>query len=309
MKRNNCKLLPHIRQDLYGLSPSSVQFYSWPIKTFNVQKQWSYSQGEGVTIAVIDTGCDLDHEDIKSNITDGINLIDRTKDPFDDNGHGTHVAGTIAAINNGVGMVGVAPKSRIVPIKALGGDGSGSNKNVAEGIVWAVDRGVDIITMSLGSEHPSIQIEKAIQYAKEHNVIIFCAAGNSGIESGIQYPAKYKHTISIGSIDKNLSLCEFSCCGDELDFLAPGEDIVSAIPGNNYASMTGTSMANPFAVGCAALLLSYAKKIKFASLDNMLRSSEDYVSVFAKKAQKLSDYKYSGLRKYEGNGIIRPFFI
>lgn len=307
-RRKDCKLLPHKRIELYGLSTDSAQFFSWPIKTFNVQKQWAYSKGEGVVIAVIDTGCDLDHEDIKTNIVSGINLINRGKDPFDDNGHGTHVAGTIGAIDNGIGMVGIAPQARIMPIKALGGDGSGSNKNVAEGIVWAVDMGADIITMSLGSEYPSIQIEKAVNYARDHNVIIFCAAGNSGIESGIQYPAKYKHTISIGSIDKNLSLCEFSCCGDELDFLAPGEDIVSAIPGNNYASMTGTSMANPFAVGCAALLLSYAKKIKFSSLDNMLQSNEDYVSVFAKKAQKLSDYRYSGRKKYEGNGIIRPFF-
>lgn len=306
--RKQCKLLPYTRTDIYGLSPTSTQFYSWPIKKFDVTKQWKYSEGENVTVAVIDTGCDLTHEDIKDNLIDGINIIDKKSEPQDDNGHGTHVSATIAAINNGIGMVGVAPKAKIMPIKALDGQGSGSNKNVAEGIVWAVDHGADIVTMSLGSEYPSIHIEKAINYARDKNVVMFCAAGNSGIESGIQYPAKYPHTISIGAIDKNLSLCDFSCCGEELDFLAPGEDIISAVPGNSYASMTGTSMATPFAVGCAALLLSYAKKIKFASLENMLKSNNDYIAVFAKKAWRLKDLRYKDIKSYEGNGIIRPFF-
>lgn len=304
--KNNCKLLPHIRTDLYGLSPNSIQFFSWPIKKFDVEKQWKYSQGEGVTVAVIDTGCDLNHEDLKDNIVKGFNFINPAQDPFDDNGHGTHVSATIAAINNGIGMVGVAPKSKIMPVKVLGADGSGNNINVAKGIVWAADNGADIITMSLGSVAPSDQIEKAIEYAKHKESVIFCAAGNNGIESDILYPAKYKHTISIGAIDENLNICEFSCCGDELDFLAPGYNIVSAVPNNQYASMSGTSMANPFAVGCAALLLSYARQIKFSSLSNMLRNTDDYISVFAQKTMKLTDKKYAGIRKYEGYGIIRP---
>jgi len=306
LKKKQCKLLPHTRKDIYGLSVGSSQFHSWPIDKFSVPQQWRHSQGEGVTVAVIDTGCDLNHEDIKDNIIDGYNFINPGQLPQDDNGHGTHVAGTIAAVNNGVGMVGVAPQAKIMPIKALGADGSGINKNVAEAIVWAADHGADLITMSLGSEYPSIQIEKAIEYAKYKNVIIFCAAGNSGIESGIQYPAKYDNTISVGAIDEKLNICTFSCCGEELDFLAPGADIISAVPGNAYASMSGTSMATPFAVGCAALFLSFAKKIKFAMLENMLKSSDDYVSVFAKKAMKLHQQNYTGIKKYEGYGIIRP---
>ena len=304
--KNNCKLLPYIRTDLYGLSPNDLQFFSWPIKKFDIEKQWSHSQGEGVTVAVLDTGCDINHEDLKDNIVDGYNFINPGKDPIDENGHGTHVSATIAAINNGIGMVGVAPKSKIMPVKVLGADGAGSNISVAKGIVWAADNGADIITMSLGSEHPSDQIATAIEYAKSKESVIFCAAGNSGIESGIMYPAKNNHTISVGAVDENLNICEFSCCGDELDFLAPGYNIISAVPNNKYASMSGTSMANPFAVGCAALLLSYARKIKFSSLDNMLRNTEDYISIFAKKTLKLKDKKYSGIKKYEGYGIIRP---
>jgi subtilisin family serine protease len=307
MKKQEFKLLPHIRTDLYGLSTNSEQFYGWQIKKFNIEKYWKYSEGEGVTVAVIDTGCDLDHEDIKANIVNGYNFIDPGKDPQDDNGHGTHVAGTIAAINNGIGMVGLAPKTKIMPVKVLAGNGSGSNKSVSDGIVWAVDHGADILAMSLGSPSPGTQLEQAIQYAKRKNVSIFCAAGNSGIESGIQYPAKYSDTVSVGAIDENLNICQFSCCGEELDFLAPGYNIISSVPGNRYASMTGTSMANPFAVGCASLLLSYSRKEKFSNIDNRLESSDDYVKVFSKGTEKLGNHsKYAGIRKYEGYGIIKP---
>lgn len=306
MKRKQCKLLPHKRTDLYGLDRSSIQFYPWPIKTFDIEKSWRNSQGEGVRIAVIDTGCDLNHEDIKDNLLDGINLVNTNKDPIDDNGHGTHVSGTISASNNSIGMVGIAPKAKIIPVKALDGDGRGDNKNVTRAILWAVERGADIITMSLGSEYPSSDMENAIKYAKSKNVVIFCAAGNSGIDSGIQYPAKYSTTISIGAINEQLEICEFSCCGPELDFLAPGYNIISAVPGNSYASMSGTSMATPFAVGCAALLLSYVRKNPNSAIDNMLRTREDYIAAFARGSLKLQQKKYAGKRNYEGNGIIKP---
>jgi hypothetical protein len=307
MRKQEFRLLPHIRKDIYGLSPNSEQFYGWQIKKFDIEKYWKYSEGEGVTVAVIDTGCDLDHEDIKPNIVNGYNFINPGKDPQDDNGHGTHVAGTIAAINNGIGMVGLAPKAKIMPVKVLSGNGSGPNKAVSDGIVWSVDNGADIIAMSLGSPHPAHQLEKAIEYAKLKKVTVFCAAGNSGIESGIQYPAKYNNTVSIGAIGEDLNICEFSCCGEELDFLAPGQNIISSVPGNRYASMTGTSMANPFAVGCAALLLSYSRKEKFSNIDNKLECSDDYVKVFSKETEKLnSQSKYAGIRKYEGYGIIKP---
>ena len=306
MKKNNFKLLPHIRTDLHGISPSSQQFLGWQIKKFDIERYWKYSQGEDVTVAVVDTGCDLGHDDISANLIQGYNFIDPGKDPQDDNGHGTHVAGTIAAINNGVGMVGLAPKTKIMPVKVLSRDGSGPNKSVADGVIWAVDNGADIIAMSLGSPNPSNILEKAIQYAKSKQVIIFCAAGNSGIESGIQYPAKYDNTISIGAINENLNICEFSCCGNELDFLAPGENIISCVPGNRYASMTGTSMANPFAVGCASLFLSYSKKMDFKNLTSKLDSCQDYIDIFSKGTTKLQDKKYAGLRKYEGYGIINP---
>ena len=308
MKKKQCKLLPFVRTDLFGLDRNSIQFYPWPIKIFNIENSWKNSQGEDVKIAVIDTGCDLYHEDIKDNLIDGYNLLDSDKDPMDDNGHGTHVSATIAASNNSVGMVGVAPKAKIIPIKALDGDGRGDNNNVAKAILWAVDRGSDMITMSLGSEYPHKATQQAIEYARSKNVIVFCAAGNSGIESGIQYPAKYQHTIAIGAVNEQLEICKFSCSGPELDFLAPGHNIVSAVPGNNYSSMSGTSMATPFAVGCAALLLSYFRKNPSQAFDNMLRTCDDYIAVFSRNSLRLKEAKYTGNKKYEGNGIINPLF-
>lgn len=301
--KRECRLLPHIVEPIYGLKTNSVQMLTWQITEFNVQSAWMKSEGSDVIIAVIDTGCDLNHEDIKDNILQGYNIINPKQDPIDGNGHGTHVAGTIAAVNNSKGIVGISPKSKILPIKALEDNGMGSNNNVGAAIVWAVDNGADIITMSLGSDYPSIPIERALMYAESKEVAVFCAAGNSGINHDVNFPARYEQSVSIGAINRELNLCEFSCTGESLDFLAPGQDIISSVPGNNYASMSGTSMATPFAVGCAALYLSYQRKI----LDKKLKlSSKKYIEHFKRHTKNLNNAEYRGLRRYEGYGIIQP---
>lgn len=304
--KNKCGLLPYIREDIHGLSTQSAQFTGWEIQKFRVADRWKYSQGEGVKVAVIDTGCDLYHEDIKNNLIQGKNFIDKNKDPMDGNGHGTHVSSTIAAENNGLGMVGVAPKTKIMPLKALNDDGSGDLRAIVDAITWAADQSVDFITMSLGSPQGTEYLHNAIKYASNKGVIVFCAAGNSGTNSDLMYPAHYPEVISIGAVDKDLNRTEFTCSGDELDFLAPGHEIVGAVPGNRYAIMSGTSMSNPYAVGCASLLLSFSRQIKYSAMDGLLKSAEDYISIFKKSALKLTDPRYSGIRKYEGYGIIRP---
>lgn len=303
---NKIGLLPYIREDIHGLSPDIAQFSGWEIKKFDIEKQWQHSKGEGVVVAVIDTGCDFNHPDLKNNIIQGKNFVEPNKDPMDRNGHGTHVCGTIAAQDNSLGMVGVAPKAKIMPIKALGDDGSGILSNVVNGIIWAADNNADFITMSLGSAHPAPELESAISYAATKGSIIFCAAGNSGPETDIMYPAKYNNTISIGAIDENLERTNFTCSGETLDFLAPGHNILSCVPGNKYALMSGTSMSNPFAVGCAALLLSHVRQIKYSAREGMLKTSEDYVKVFKRKSKPLNNPMYRGQRKYEGYGILYP---
>lgn len=300
-RRKECGLLPHTRTDLHGIA-DSMQFVPWPVTQFNVKKHWQLSMGEGVKIAILDTGCDDTHEDIKDNIIDGWNIIGNNAKIMDDNGHGTHVAGTAAATHNNLGVVGVAPQAKIIPVKVLAGDGQGSNSDVAKGILWAVDRGADIITMSLGSPYPSQSLENAIAYAKSKKTIIMCAAGNSGNHNDIMYPAKYDYTISVGAINKRLMLSGFSCTGDSLDFVAPGEDIPSCVPNNQYALMSGTSMANPYAVGCLAILMGFLKKKN----KDVKLTKEQYIDILSKYTTHINQQKYVGVKRYEGYGIIQP---
>lgn len=301
--KNKIGLLPYTRENISGLSPYVSKFYGWEISKFDIPKLWKESNGEGVRIAVIDTGCDLYHNDIKDNLLPGKNFVEKNKDPIDHNGHGTHVAGTIAAQDNEYGMVGVAPMSKIIPVKALSDDGSGSIQDIIEAIIWSADQGVDFITMSLGCPQTTNGLYNAIKYAVSKNIVIFCAAGNSGPNVDLMYPAQYEDVISIGAIDKNLERTSFTCSGESLDFLAPGQDIISCVPGNGYATMSGTSMSNPFAVGCAALVSSYRKKNNL----NAFTSSQEYLGYFKKKAKSLTDPMFAKKKRYEGFGIITPY--
>lgn len=296
-------LLPYVREDVFGLTPDIAQIYGWELQRFDIPKYWNMSQGEGVKIAVIDTGCDLYHEDLKSNIIDGKNFVNTDEEPIDRNGHGSHVAGTIAASNNKTGMVGVAPMSKIIAVKALNDQGNGNLNHIVKAIEWSANYGVDFITMSLGSPNPSPDLQSALKYASSKGCVTFCAAGNSGTDHEILYPAKYDYTIAIGAIDRNLDRTDFTCSGEELDFLAPGHEILSCVPGNSYAIMSGTSMSNPFAVGCAALLLSYARK---NNMEYKLESYTDYIEIFKKHSINLTNPTYAGKRKYQGYGIIKP---
>lgn len=301
--RSNKKvsLLPYIREDLYGLSINDPQFYGWEISKFDITKVWKQTKGESVIVAVIDTGCDLDHKDLQDNLLDGKNFVKPNNKPMDGAGHGTHVSSTIAAGDNGFGMVGVSPKTKILPIKALGDDGTGNLKNIIEALYWAADYGnVDFITMSLGSPASSNDLKKAIDYANSKGCIIFCAAGNSGENTEIMYPARYENTIAIGAVDENLNRTHFTCSGEDLDFLAPGNNILGCVPGNRYASMSGTSMSNPFVVGCAALLLSYNRKYNKYQLNNY----NDYINVFKRSAYPLQDIRYKNIKKYQGFGLV-----
>jgi subtilisin family serine protease len=304
-RRNRISLLPYIKEDYYGLSINSPQTYGWELEKFDIPKVWRKSKGNGVVVAVIDTGCDLTHQDLLPNLLPGKNFVDPKKPPEDNAGHGTHVSSTIAAIDNGFGMVGVAPETKIIPVKALGDDGTGSLRAVADAIYWvADDTNADFISMSLGSPNNIKILEDAVNYAYQKGKIIFCAAGNAGEASEIMYPANYDSVISIGAIDENLERTSFTCSGDNLDFLAPGHNILGCIPGNRYALMSGTSMSNPFAIGCASLLLAYNKKTN----KYKLKSINDYIDIFKTNALSLSNTRYKNIRKYEGYGIINPIF-
>ena len=297
--KKKATLLPYIKEDVHDLTVQSVQHYGWELKKFNIPELWTKTEGYGTTVAVIDTGVDYNHEDLRDNMLEGKNFVETNEPPMDRAGHGTHVASTIAGVNNGLGMVGVAPKTKIMPVKALGDDGSGNISDISRAIRWAADQHVDFITMSLGAPGTTRVLENAVKYAYDKGCVIFCAAGNSGPNVDIMYPAKYDQCIAIGAIDSKMNRTVFSCSGDSLDFLAPGQDILGCIPGNGYAVMSGTSMSNPFAVGCASLLLSYNRKHKKYKLDSM----EDYIKIFSDMSIQIPNKKHQ-TKNFQGNGII-----
>lgn len=303
MSSKKVNLFPYKTENLFSIQEVK-QKAGWNITAFDLPNAWKKTKGEGVKIAVLDTGCDLDHPDLKNNLLKGINLIDPSKEPWDDNKHGTHVCGIISAENNDIGVVGVAPNAKIIPVKVLDKNGSGDISTVAKGIKWSVDEAkADFICMSLGSPDPVDEVRNSIIYALSKGVICFVAAGNSGKTKQIFYPANYPETIAIGSIDENFDRSSFSNTGDNLDFMAPGNKILSTIPDNWYAILSGTSMATPFAVGVAALYLSYVRKNK---LNLKLTSNNDYINVFKNYTKPINNENLKNKYFYEGFGILDP---
>ena len=295
-----CKLLPFTKHPSLSIQQAK-QICDWGLKLLNIPNNWQDTDGENVKVAVLDTGCDLNHPDLKNNLLDGKNFINSKKDANDDNAHGTHVTGIICAENNEYGMVGVAPKAKVIPIKVLDEHGNGSLLDVAKGIRYAVERKVDFITMSLGSPEPIQEVRKAIQYAEKQGIVTFCAAGNAGSTHEIFYPANYPETIGIGAIDENFDRANFSCTGNDLDFLAPGVKIFSTIPKSTYGILSGTSMSNPFVVGIACLVLSYKRK---HNLKIKLQNADDYRTLFRKYAIPVKNVNFAGKKFFEGFGII-----
>lgn len=295
-----CRLLPYKKEEILSVQ-EVAQKSGWEITAFNLPAAWQYCQGEGVKIAVIDTGCDLNHDDLKENLLPGKNFVNPRMPPEDDNQHGSHLIGTLCAINNDYGIVGIAPKCKVLPVKALDKNGVGDLRQVAEAIKWSVDQGVDFISMSLGSPKKVPIIERAIQYAASKKVIIFCAAGNAGKTREIFYPAAYKETIGVGAINENFDRAGFSCTGDDLDFLAPGVKILSTVPKNWYALMSGTSQATPFVVGVCALLLSFVRQHK---VDIKLETADDYRGIL--KNYTTDTKEFAGKKFFQGFGIIDP---
>lgn len=296
-----CKLYPYKKREIAN-AQELIQLAGWQIITFNLPKTWSYTKGDGVIIGVLDTGCDLDHPDLVENLLEGYNVIDPSQSADDENDHGSHVAGSICASDNDYGIVGVAPKAKVVPIKVLDKDGIGYMENVAKGIRYGVERGVDMMCISLGCNKPLASLRKAIKTATQHGIPLFCAGGNISKNMDVLYPARYPETIAIGAMDQKFRRADFSNTGkNNIDFLAPGVDILSTVKDGWYAIFSGSSTAVPFAVGVAALLLSAKRRYQ---LKINLDTVEDYRAAFRDHSVDLS--KYDGDRIFAGYGIIEP---
>lgn len=228
----------------------------WGLRLFGIPGLWSRSKGEGVKVAVLDTGAALDHPDLKGQIDEAVDFTGSRFGPSDQNGHGTHCCGVIAAAENDTGIVGVAPKARLYVGKVLGDNGSGGGAGIARGIKWATDKGVHIISMSLGSSEPDPQIRAACQYAASKGVLIVAAAGNEGpYDNTVGYPGGFPECLCVAAIDQAKRIAKFSSRGSQVDVAAPGVDILSCYPPKGYAKLSGTSMATPFVAGVVALLV------------------------------------------------------
>lgn len=251
-------------------APVSTEI-QWGVKRVNAPSAWSTTMGQGVKIGIIDTGMDYYHPDLKANYAGGYNAIDTTKTPLDDNGHGTHVAGIIGAVSDGVGVVGVAPRVSLYAVKVLNAQGSGAYSAIIDGIQWAVTNKMALVNMSLGSPSGSVAIQKAVEAAYKAGVTLVIAAGN---DSGpVNYPAKYPQAIAVAASDSTDKIASFSSRGAEIAVIAPGVAINSTYMGGIYKSLSGTSMASPHVAALAALAVARGAKTPAAVRQALQRAA------------------------------------
>ena len=265
--------------------------YQWNLPAIETERGWKLSRGsDDVVIAVLDTGVQLDHPDLKGRIAKGVNLVGEG-DPEDDVGHGTHVAGIIAAtVNNGEGVAGLSWHGRIMPVKVLDSTGSGTTYSVAEGIIWATDHGADVINMSLGNYASAEFLHDAIRYAYNHGVVLVAASGNDNTDQP-GYPAAYPEVIAVAATDAGDNRAPYSNYGDYIDVAAPGDAIASTYPDNQYAALSGTSMASPHVAALAGLIKSVNPEL----------TNEEIADIMRKTAVDLGD---KGRDVYFGYGRI-----
>ena len=279
----------------------------WNMTAIDVDGAWAYSTGRGVTVAVIDTGLGKVGEDRPANVLTGKDWVDGDSDPTDQNGHGTHVSGTIAQkTNNGKGCIGVAPDATILPLRVLGADGSGDAYAIAEAITYAADQGAKVINLSLGSAYGTNVERDAVRYAQGKGVVIVAASGNESATS-VGYPATYDGVIAVGATRYDGAVAAYSNGGSTLDVVAPGGDMAvdqnrdgyndgilqEVVIGtqHGYDFYEGTSMASPHVAGVAALLISAGAR------------PQDVLGLLTSTAK---DVGATGFDNRAGYGLIQP---
>jgi serine protease len=250
------------------LNPNDQYYQSHQenLRVIGAHETWNCARGEGVIVAVIDTGVRQNLADWRSGLfVPGKSFVSNAPTPDDDNGHGSHVASTIAeATNNGIGAAGIAFQAQIMPVKVLNSEGSGSFSEIVAGINWATQNGAHVINMSLGASQGSSILQQAVQNARQAGVLVVCASGNDG-HNQISFPAAYAESIAVGALSRNgTTLADFSNTGPQLDLVAPGVDIAQQTinfdnpsdQGTYYYLLSGTSMASPHVAGALAIAWS-----------------------------------------------------
>jgi subtilisin family serine protease len=236
--------------------PKDLQELTWGIDRINADEVWEVNTGFEIKVAILDTGIDLEHPDLMDNIKGNVNMIKPSKNGNDKNGHGTHVAGVVAAINNDIGVIGIGPEVSLYAVKVLDNQGRGWESDLIDGLDWCIDYGMQVVNMCFGSEEDNESFHEAVIKAYDAGMILVASAGNNGEYGGaIEYPAKYPETIAVSAIDEDDHFASFSSYGPEIDLTAPGVDIKSTYKNGSYRIMSGTSMSAPHVTGTVALIL------------------------------------------------------
>ncbi len=228
---------------------------SWGVDRIDAEVVHGQNKGQGVKVAILDTGIDLDHPDLR--VAGDVTFVPGTTSGDDDNGHGTMVAGVVAALDNDIGVIGVAPDVKLYSVKVLNQDGNGVMSVILSGIEWAVDNNMQVINMSFGSflNFPST-IRMALEKAYQMGVVLVAGVGNAGDQGIIFAPARYEPVIAVGATDQQDARVSSSCTGSALELMAPGVSILSTSRGGGYSSGSGTSFTTPHVTGVAALVIA-----------------------------------------------------
>ncbi|GLI05027.1 aerolysin [Paenibacillus tyrfis] len=249
----------------------------WGIRHIRAPQAWSRSRGERVRIGVIDTGADYTHPDLRHCLSRGVNILNRQLPPIDDNGHGTHIAGTIAAHTRHRGIIGVAPQAILHPVKAFDQHGGAFVSDIIGGIDWCVSSGVDIINMSFGMKTYSKALEAAVLSAYRSGIIVVASSGNEGNQAEVDYPARLRQVIAVGATTRKGRIAPFSNIGKQINIYAPGEKVYSTWLHGKYHELSGTSMATSHVTGVIALMLARKPDLKPLRIKNLLRKHARYL--------------------------------
>jgi major intracellular serine protease len=303
-KKNEFKLIPYKVEQVLEVTDE----IPYGIKKIEAEMVWEQGEkGEGIVVAILDTGIDANHPDLKDRIIGGRNFTNEggANDYHDGAGHGTHVAGTIGASENGSGVIGIAPECKLLIGKVLGSNGSGSIQGIINALDWVRDwagpngEKVRVVNMSLGGPDDVPELHEAIKRVVDKGIVICAASGNEGDndENTLEYsyPALYNEVVTVAASDEKGKLAFFSNNNLQVDCIASGVNVISTYPTSKYARLSGTSMATPHVTGAVALLIKKGEK----HFNRMMTEAEIY-ALLVKHTVALG-YKASS----EGHGMVR----
>ena len=255
------------------MPPQTKQQVGWGVKRIGGEVYLNVKTRKRLRVAIMDTGIMTKHPDLKGNVASGINITGTGSDILDPNGHGTHVAGIIGALNNEIGIVGVMPEVDLYAVKVFDSRGDGSLSNIIRGLQWCINQGIKVVNMSFGSATDNDTFREVFKAAERAGIIMVAAAGNDQTKHQIQYPAVYTETVAVSSLNELNSLSNFSSYGPEIDLIAPGEQILSTWNNGSYKTLSGTSMAAPHVSGVILQVLNKWGNMSPAQIKRHLKNT------------------------------------